>query len=113
MTGMSDGGTFTYVSGLQSSSPFTHLAPISASFHPMMLELIDAPNIVGRPIYVTHGTNDWMFDIEVARMARETLGGRGADVVFREIADLAHTYPREENPRILDWFTNDRSRRHT
>lgn len=104
MTGMSDGGTFTYVSGLRSASPFTHLAPIAASFHPMMLELIEAPSIAGRPIYLTHGTHDWMFDIEVAHMAREVLGGLGADLVFREIPDLAHTYPRDENPRILDWF---------
>tara|TARA_Y100000588_G_C14204144_1_gene903849 strand:+ start:261 stop:1313 length:1053 start_codon:yes stop_codon:yes gene_type:complete len=104
MTGMSDGGTFTYVSGLRSASPFTHLAPIAASFHPMILELIEAPNIAGRPIYLTHGTHDWMFDIEVAHMAREVLGGIGADLVFREILDLAHTYPRDENPRILDWF---------
>jgi hypothetical protein len=27
--------------------------------------------------------------------------------VFREIEDLSHTYPREENDRILTWF--DRS----
>ena len=32
LTGMSDGGTFSYVSGLQSDAPFTHLAPSSASF---------------------------------------------------------------------------------
>ena len=104
MTGMSDGGTFTYVSGLRSASPFTHLAPIAASFHPMMLELVEAPNIAGRPIYLTHGTHDWMFDIEVAHMAREVLTGLGADLVFREIPDLAHTYPCDENPHILDWF---------
>jgi len=104
MTGMSDGGTFTYVSGLRTASPFTHLAPISASFHPMMLELIDAPQIAGRPIYLTHGTHDWMFDIDVAHMARDVLGGMGAEIVFREIPDLAHTYPRDENPKILDWF---------
>jgi phospholipase/carboxylesterase len=28
----------------------------------------------------------------------------GADVVFREIEDLSHTYPRDENGRILDWL---------
>ena len=113
MTGMSDGATFTYVSGLRSTSPFTHLAPIAASFHPMMLELIEAPNIAGRPIYLTHGTHDWMFDIEIAHMARETLGGLGADLVFREIPDLAHTYPREENPRILEWFLNGKAPRNS
>ena len=36
LTGMSDGGTFCYVSGLESGSPFTHLAPVSATFHPLM-----------------------------------------------------------------------------
>ena len=30
--------------------------------------------------------------------------GEGADLVFREIPDLSHTYPREENDRILDWL---------
>jgi len=25
-------------------------------------------------------------------------------VVYREIADLSHTYPRDENGAILDWF---------
>jgi phospholipase/carboxylesterase len=104
MTGMSDGGTFTYVSGLRAASPFTHLAPISASFHPMMLEMIEKPRIADRPIYLTHGTHDWMFDVEVAHLANQILGGMGADITFREIPDLAHTYPRDENPRILDWF---------
>ena len=28
----------------------------------------------------------------------------GADLTFREIEDLSHTYPREENARILGWF---------
>lgn len=104
MTGMSDGGTFTYMSGLKASSPFTHLAPISASFHIMMLEILGPANIEGRPLYLTHGAQDWMFDIDVARVAHQVLQGRGADIVYREIADLSHTYPREENPKILDWF---------
>src|SRR5437588_12417831 len=32
LTGMSDGGTFSYISGLDGPSPFTHLAPVSATF---------------------------------------------------------------------------------
>ncbi len=109
MTGMSDGGTFTYLSGLRAASPFTHLAPIAASFHVMMLEMGGRMNIAGRPIYLTHGVQDWMFDVEVARIAHEVLRERGADIVYREIADLSHTYPRDENPRILDWFLEGRA----
>ena len=28
----------------------------------------------------------------------------GAAVTFREIADLSHTFPRDETGAILDWF---------
>ena len=41
LTGMSDGGTFSYLSGLRPDAPFTHLAPISASFHPLILIFVD------------------------------------------------------------------------
>jgi phospholipase/carboxylesterase len=37
-------------------------------------------------------------------MAREALTAVGAQLVYRELADLSHTYPRDENPRILDWL---------
>ena len=104
LTGMSDGGTFTYVSGLRGASPFSHLAPISASFHPMMLDFLEEPKLEGRKIYLTHGLLDWMFNIEVPRVANAVLSQAGADVTYREIPDLSHTYPREENARILDWF---------
>mgnify|MGYP001813274747 CR=1 FL=1 len=104
LTGMSDGGTFSYLSGLRSDAPFTHLAPIAASFHPMLLEVADAERVNGLPVYLTHGALDWMFDIEVARMAQAALSQAGVDLTYREIEDLSHTYPREENDRILDWL---------
>jgi len=104
LTGMSDGGTFSYLSGLRSDAPFTHLAPIAASFHPMLVEVAEAERLQGLPIYLTHGALDWMFDIEIARLAADALTRAGADLTYREIDDLSHTYPREENDRILDWL---------
>lgn len=104
LTGMSDGGTFTYVSGLRTESPFTHIAPISASFHPMLLSFMEPARLVDLPVYVVHGALDWMFPAEMARSADEALRAAGARVVHREIADLSHTYPREENAAILDWL---------
>lgn len=104
LTGMSDGGTFTYVQGLQSDSKFTHLAPISASFHPFLLEVVERERLQDLPIYLTHGAKDWMFPVDIPRTAYRALAGGGADIVYREISDLSHTYPREENARILDWF---------
>jgi phospholipase/carboxylesterase len=45
-----------------------------------------------------------MLPVQVARLARDLLGRAGARLVYREIADLSHAWPREENARILDWF---------
>jgi phospholipase/carboxylesterase len=69
LTGMSDGGTFSYVSGLESASPFTHLAPVAAAFHPMLVQMADADRVRGLPIHIVHGALDWMFPVELARQA--------------------------------------------
>jgi phospholipase/carboxylesterase len=104
LTGMSDGGTFCYVTGLESASPFTHLAPVAATFHPLMAEMADAERLRGLPIHIVHGRLDWMFPVQVARQAREALTAAGADVTYRELDDLSHTYPREMNAEILRWL---------
>jgi phospholipase/carboxylesterase len=104
LTGMSDGGTFTYVSGLEGGSPFTHLAPISAAFHPMLAAMADPGRIGDLPIFLVHGALDWMFPVDLAQQARAALSGAGAQVSYREIDDLSHTYPREINAEILDWL---------
>ena len=104
LTGMSDGGTYSYVIGLKDSCRFTHLAPIAASFHPMMMGFADPVRVRGLPVHIVHGSEDWMFPPAMAQSAQCALEEAGAEVVYREIADLSHTYPRDENARILDWF---------
>jgi phospholipase/carboxylesterase len=104
LTGMSDGGTFCYVTGLESTSPFTHLAPIAATFHPLMASVADADRLRGLPIYLVHGRLDWMFPVQVARQAQQALSVAGAAVTYRELDDLSHTYPREINAEILGWL---------
>jgi len=104
LTGMSDGGTFCYVTGLESASPFTHLAPVAATFHPLMAEMADAERLRRLPIHLVHGRLDWMFPLQVARQTRDALAAAGADVTYREIDDLSHCYPREVNAEILNWL---------
>jgi phospholipase/carboxylesterase len=108
LTGMSDGGTFCYVTGLESSSPFTHLAPVAATFHPLMAQIADADRLRGLPIYLVHGRLDWMFPVQGARQTHQLLSAAGADVSYRELDDLSHTYPREINAAILDWLGGKR-----
>jgi phospholipase/carboxylesterase len=108
LTGMSDGGTFCYVTGLEAASPFTHLAPISATFHPLMAEMADAERLRGLPVFIVHGRLDWMFPVQVARQTKDALAAAGANVTYREIDDLSHCYPREMNPAILNWLAAER-----
>ena len=108
LTGMSDGGTFCYVTGLDNASPFTHLAPVASTFHPLMAEMADAERMRGLPIYLVHGRLDWMFPVQVARQTRQALSAAGCDVTYREIDDLSHCYPREINPDILDWLSGSK-----
>ena len=104
LTGMSDGGTFCYVAGLEHGSPFTHLAPMAATFHPLMAEVADAERLRGLPVYLVHGRLDWMFPVQVARQAREALSAAGAAVTYRELEDLSHCYPSEINADVLHWL---------
>jgi len=107
LTGMSDGGTFTLLNGIDEHSPFTHLAPVAASFHPLLLTMAQPGRLRGLPVYLVHGALDWMFPVSVARSAYGALDAAGAKVVYRELADLSHAYPREENARMLGWFLGD------
>jgi phospholipase/carboxylesterase len=104
LTGMSDGATYALLCGLGEGMPFTHLAPACGALHPFLLAGGGIERARDRPIYLIHGALDWMFPVNTAGLARDVLTGAGAQLVYREIEDLSHTYPREENARILDWL---------
>jgi phospholipase/carboxylesterase len=104
LTGMSDGATYALVQGARPDTPFTHLAPACGVLHPALLAGGALHALRDRPIYLVHGALDWMFPVQTARLARDVLGGAGAALVYREIEDLSHAYPRDENPAVLDWW---------
>ncbi len=104
MTGMSDGGTFTWTSGLEAGSPFTHLAPVAAAFHPMLAQMADADRLKGLPIHIIHGARDWMFHPDMARTAEACFRAAGSNVAYREIEDLSHSYGDDLSTMILDWL---------
>ena len=104
LTGLSDGATFTLLAGLAEGAPYSALAPVSGVLHPHAHRLGLLDRARGRRIYLVHGALDWLFPVSLARMARDALEQAGADLCYREIADLSHTYPREENAAILRWL---------
>ncbi|RIL06426.1 MAG: phospholipase [Proteobacteria bacterium] len=104
LTGLSDGATFTLLAGLLEDAPYTALAPVSGVLHPASFALGNLGRARGRRIHQTHGALDWLFPVALARLARDELQRAGADLVYCEIEDLSHTYPREHNAEILAWF---------
>jgi len=104
LTGMSDGATYAFLAGLRDGAPFTHLAPACGVLHPALLAAGALARARDLPIYLVHGELDWMFPVETAQLARDVLTAAGARLVYRQIADHSHAYPRDENPRILDWL---------
>jgi phospholipase/carboxylesterase len=104
LTGLSDGATFTLLAGLLEGAPYTALAPVSGVLHPLGFALGNLDRARGRRIYHVHGALDWLFPVSLAQLARDELMRAGADLTYREIEDLSHTYPREENAAILRWF---------
>ena len=104
LTGLSDGGTMTGLVGLGEDTPFTHLAPACGVLHPMNFAIGNLDRAREKPIYLVHGALDWMFPVVMAQEAASVLRDAGAALVYRELEDLSHTYPREENDRIIEWF---------
>jgi phospholipase/carboxylesterase len=104
LTGLSDGATYTLYHGLAEEAPYTALAPVSGVLHPMNLVNGNLERAEGRRIRLVHGALDWMFPVQIAREAADALRDAGAELVYREIEDLSHAYPREENANILEWL---------
>ena len=104
LTGLSDGATFTLLYGLAHPQVFRALAPLCGVLHPANHAIGNLDRARGVPIYLVHGARDFVFPVQLARAARETLAAAGAVLTYRELPELSHTYPRSENVRILDWF---------
>lgn len=105
LTGLSDGGTFALVYGLAHPEVFRALAPCCGVFHPVSFANGNLARARDMPIYLVHGAQDFLFPVGLAHVTRDTLAAAGARLVYRELAELSHTYPRGENPAILEWFS--------
>jgi phospholipase/carboxylesterase len=104
LTGLSDGATFTLVYGLAHRERFRALAPLCGVFHPINVANGNVARARGVPIYLVHGARDFLFPVAYAHVTRDVLTEAGADLCYRELPDLSHTYPRSENNAILSWF---------
>jgi phospholipase/carboxylesterase len=104
LTGLSDGATFALLYGLAHPEAFRALAPCCGVFHPANFANGNLTRARAMPIYLVHGARDFLFPVTYAHMTRDVLQAAGADLTYRELPELSHTYPRSENAAILGWF---------
>ena len=106
LTGMSDGATLTLQLGLSQGSPFTHLAPFSGTLDPALIETGAVALARDKSIYLVHGSQDWMFPVEVGKMTHQILEAHNHHMIYREIDGLGHAFARSELTRLLPWFSD-------
>ncbi len=99
LTGMSDGGTFALAMGISGNGSYPAIAPVACALPP-----VDWAQVKGKRILWVHGAQDWIFPLNWTVQSCRNLHQAGADIKLKVIEDLAHTYPREANATILDWF---------
>ncbi|MGE3537723.1 MAG: dienelactone hydrolase family protein [Candidatus Tectimicrobiota bacterium] len=100
LTGLSDGGSFSYDVGFAFPERFRALAVVAGILRPHE-RVQQAPAL---PVYIVHGERDQIFPVAYVRLVVEQLRQWGHQVTYRELPGFGHAYPPGENPAILDWF---------
>lgn len=102
VTGLSDGGTFTYALGVHRAQTFAALAPVAAVLPPWL----DVQQARQLPVLIVHGGRDFIFPVAAARQAGAALREAGfVGVTYRELPDWGHAFPYAINADVvLPWF---------
>ena len=86
-------------------SPFSHLAPVSGVLHPANFANGNLARARGRRVRLSaRRARLAVSGVARAGSRATSSAGAGAAIEYREIADLSHAYPREENDGILRWL---------
>lgn len=105
LTGLSDGGIFTYLLGLTCADVFAGIAPVAGELHAMVDPLLRRGQGKNVPIFIVHGAQDFIFDVRFARQASDLLQKLGYQVTYQELPDWGHAYPYTINEQlVLPWF---------
>ena len=102
VTGLSDGGTFSYALSASRPNLFGAVAPVAGVLPPWL----DMQKAVTLPFLIIHGSQDFIFPVAVARLAHATLIENGlTEVAFTELPEWGHAYTYSINETyILPWF---------
>ncbi|HLI78423.1 MAG TPA: hypothetical protein VKV03_00500 [Candidatus Binataceae bacterium] len=105
LTGLSDGGIFTYIMGLDQSHLFRGLAPVAGALHPIVDPLLRQGRGKDTPMFVVHGAHDFIFPVAFTRQTCKLLKDIGYDLRYEELPEWGHAFPYSINERmVLPWF---------
>ena len=105
LTGLSDGGTFTYLLGLSCPELFAGIAPIAGDFHGMMDEMLRQKQGQSLPIHIVHGAQDHIFPVDTIRKGHALLTRLGYNASYEELPDWGHSYCSGINERlVMPWL---------
>ena len=105
LTGFSDGGIFTYILGLAYADIFAGIAPVAGRIHPAINHLLKRGQGKDLPIFIVHGEQDPIFNVDVTRQTHSGLTKLGYNVTYKELPDWGHAYPYSINETlVMPWF---------
>ena len=105
LTGLSDGGIFTYIMGLEQSQLFRGLAPIAGALHPVVDPMLRQGRGKDTPIFVVHGVHDFIFPVAFTRQTCNLMKSIGYNLTYTELPEWGHAYPYSINEQlVLPWF---------
>ena len=105
LTGLSDGGTFTYLLGLSRPDLFAGIAPVAGDLHGMMDGMLRRKQGIELPIYIVHGAHDHIFPVATIRSGHELLTRLGYNSRYEELPDWGHSYCSFVNEQlVMPWF---------
>ncbi len=105
LSGLSDGGTFTYLLGLGRPELFAGIAPVAADFTGMMDDMLRRKQGQQLPIFIVHGAQDHIFAVDPIRRGHALLQRLGYNARYEELPDWGHSYCSGINERVvMPWF---------
>ena len=105
LSGLSDGGTYTYLLGLHQAELFVGIAPIAGELSPATDTMLRQKQGIDVPIHVIHGVHDFIFPVEAVRSSNELLEHIGYTVKYTELPDWSHALTYNINETlVLPWF---------
>lgn len=105
LSGLSDGGSFTFLLGLSCPSLFAGVAPVAGVLHPVADRLLRAKQGLQLPLFVVHGARDFIFDVRTVRSNCALLEKLGYPITYTELPEWGHAYTDSINERLVwPWF---------